>query len=347
MRLPAALGSLVLACAASVPAGACTTFCLRGAQGPVFGRNYDYAFGEALLLVNPRGVEKSSALPRNPARWVSRYGSLTFTQYGKDSPMGGMNERGLVVEVMDLPGTRMPGIDSRPALEGLEWIQYLLDGHASVAEAIAGARRVRPETQAEIHFLLADREGDSAAIEFLGGRMVVRRGDLLPVRVLANSAYGESLDFASGAAAAPDTPEGRSLGRFARAARLVREDEASAEPGRIDRAFAILEAVRQEHHTQWQVVYDIARGTVHYRTAANPENRRVLLAGLDFACGRARLLDIDAGHGDLTDTFQPYSAQANERLMLSSFARTPRSGMTPEAVRREAARLESRRCLAD
>jgi choloylglycine hydrolase len=346
MRRTAALACVLAACAAPATACACTTFCLRGEQGPVFGRNFDYAFGEALVLANPRGVAKRSIHERNPARWVSRYGSLTFTQYGKDSPMGGMNERGLVVEVMDLAETRMPDVDARPSLEGLEWIQYLLDRFATVPEALDGARRVRPQTNAAIHFLLADRDGDSAAVEFLGGRMVVRRGDDLPVRVLANSPYDDSLEFVAGTAPAPRTPEGRSLERFARAARLVKEDETSAEPGRPERAFAILEAVRQEGHTKWQVVYDIARGTVHYRTANNPENRRVSLGALDFTCGHASLIDIDTGRGDLAGSFVSYTAQANERLMLSSFARTPRAGMAPDDVRREAARLESRECTA-
>jgi penicillin V acylase-like amidase (Ntn superfamily) len=36
----------------------------------------------------------------NPAKWVSRYGSVTFNQYGCENPTGGMNEAGLVVEQM-------------------------------------------------------------------------------------------------------------------------------------------------------------------------------------------------------------------------------------------------------
>ncbi len=64
----------------ALPAAACTTFCLKDASGLVFGRNYDYDFGDAMVLVNPRGVAKTSLLDGNPARWVSQFGSVTFNQ---------------------------------------------------------------------------------------------------------------------------------------------------------------------------------------------------------------------------------------------------------------------------
>ena len=96
-----------------------------------------------MVLVNPRGVAKTSVLERSPASWVARYGSVAFNQYGKDSPAGGVNEKGLVVEVMDLDETRYPPPDSRPAVGPLEWVQHLLDTSASVDEALRAAKRVR------------------------------------------------------------------------------------------------------------------------------------------------------------------------------------------------------------
>ena len=36
-----------------------------------------------------------------PASWVSKYGSVTFNQYGRELPTGGMNEAGLVVETIE------------------------------------------------------------------------------------------------------------------------------------------------------------------------------------------------------------------------------------------------------
>jgi choloylglycine hydrolase len=289
-------------------------------------------------------------MQRNPARWVARHGSVTFNQYGKDSPAGGINEKGLVVEVMDLDETRTPAPDSRPAIGPLEWIQYLLDTTASVEEALAAAKKVRIGTLATIHFLLADRSGDAATVEFLAGRMVVHRGAALPERVLANSTYEDSRDYLKNAlpegAPLPRGSEG-SLERFARAARGVRALEADAAADKVRRSFEILDAVAQPGSTQWQIVYDLARGTIHYRTAANRELRSIALAGLDFDCRSAgRMLDVDTGRGEVTATLMPYAPEANERLMLSAFGKTSRFHVPAQTVRAEAALIETRRCVA-
>jgi penicillin V acylase-like amidase (Ntn superfamily) len=324
----------------------------------VFGRNYDYPFGEGMVLVNPRGVAKASLGERSPARWVSRYGNVTFNQYGKDSPMGGINEKGLVVEVMQLDEAVYPAADSRPALGSLEWIQHLLDTSASVDEALKAAKKVRIGFQGSVHFLLADRTGDSATVEFLSGRMVIHRGDTLPDRVLSNSSYEDSSDYLK--RAQPLAPRGSlespaplprgidgSLERFARATRMVHALESDAKADRVERSFEILDQVAQPGRTQWQIVYDLPRATIHYRTTANRDRRSIALAGVDFRCQTAGgMLDVDTGRGEVTAALMPYAPEANERLMLAVFAKTPNFSVPPQAVRAEAAQVESRRCAA-
>src|SRR5215210_4777214 len=118
--------ALLLVLGASA-ADACTTFCTRG----LFGRNYDFEIGHGMVLVNKRGLTKTSQREQ-PASWTSRYGSVTFNQFGRDNATGGMNEKGLVVELMWLGGTEYPKADARPELGTLEWIQYQLDTAATV-----------------------------------------------------------------------------------------------------------------------------------------------------------------------------------------------------------------------
>src|SRR5436305_3006577 len=98
----AVLSILSLVCLLVNPALACTTFCLKNRGEVLFGGNYDWDIGDGLVFVNKRGVAKTAADvdSPNPAKWVSEYGSVTFNQYGRENPMGGMNEAGLVVEVM-------------------------------------------------------------------------------------------------------------------------------------------------------------------------------------------------------------------------------------------------------
>lgn len=144
---------------------ACTTFCTRG----LFGRNYDFEHGNGIVVVNKRGMQKTSSNGAHAA-WTSRFGSLTFNQFGRDHPTGGMNEKGLVVELMWLNGTRYPSADARRELGTLEWIQYQLDTSASVAEVITSDRSVRIEERGvPLHYLVADASGDVASIEFLDG----------------------------------------------------------------------------------------------------------------------------------------------------------------------------------
>src|SRR3712207_5256230 len=103
MRFGLALaGCLAVLLALPARGSACTTFCLRAGDGVVFGKNYDFSIGYGMVVTNKRGVAKTALLETDdrPARWVSRYGSITFNQFGRESPSGGMNEAGLVVELM-------------------------------------------------------------------------------------------------------------------------------------------------------------------------------------------------------------------------------------------------------
>src|SRR4051812_40275203 len=116
---------------------ACTTFCLKNEGEVLSGGNYDWTIGDGLVFVNKRGVAKRATVEEsgNPARWVSQYASVTFNQYGRENPTGGMNEAGLVVEVMWLAETEYPKEGPRPTVGSQEWVQYELDTSATVEEA--------------------------------------------------------------------------------------------------------------------------------------------------------------------------------------------------------------------
>ena len=120
-----ALIATLLVLALAVPGSACTTFCLRDGGRIVFGKNYDWSVGDGLLVVNKRGVARKADAESDPrpASWTSKYGSVTFNQYGRDFPSGGMNEKGLAIELMWLEGSRYPAADARPGVDNLQWIQ--------------------------------------------------------------------------------------------------------------------------------------------------------------------------------------------------------------------------------
>lgn len=305
-------------------ADACTTFCARG----LFGRNYDFEIGDGMVTVNKRGTRKWG---ERGAEWTSRYGSLTFNQFGRDNPTGGMNEKGLVVELMWLDGTRYPKADARPEVGTLEWIQYQLDNAATVQDVIANSEKIRiGERAVPLHYLIADRAGDVAAIEFLDGKLVVYRGKTLPVPVLANDPYSRSLE----------TMRGGGADRFARAAKRV------ASTTTVDGAFAILADVAQPH-TQWSIVYDVRNLAVNWRTAENGEVRTLRFAALDFSCGTpVRTLDIHAGRGDVAKNFADYTLAQNLDLLRRSIRGTSFTRATPDAEIESSARWPERSTCA-
>ncbi len=326
----AALAALALANGAR----ACTTFCFEVDGTRVFGKNYDWDVDDGLVIVNKRGVAKTAFTEENPATWTSRYGSVTFNQYGREFPSGGINEQGLVVELMWLDETMYPEPDRRRALPTLQWIQYQLDNAATVGHVVASDAKVRiaDAGTARIHFLVADATGDVATFEYINGRMTVHRGDDLPYPVLTNDMYQVSVTYARERdPKAPFTYS--SLDRFARAARGLSSTDKKSNP--VDDAFALLDQVAQPKFTQWSIVYDIGDKRAHFRTQLRRDLRFVDLDALDFSCATpVRVVDVSAAYtGDVSKRLVAYSLDANRKLVRASFAETEFLRDTPpEAV---------------
>lgn len=337
------VGLASLATARSLPA--CTTALLTHGEDVVVVKSYDYYMGQGLVMANPRGLAKTSMVfgGERVASWVARYGSVTFNQYGRELPASGMNEAGLVVEVMWLDETRYPSPDERPVLPDLQWIQYQLDRWATVDEVVAHADEVRVTSRtARIHFLACDRTAACAAVEYVDGKLVVHTGAELPVRTLTNDTYEASCAFLQrhegfgGSLPVPSSNE--SLDRFVRAShhatRAAAEDRGA--PGLVDDGFALLDSVSMGPYSVWNLVYEPRYGRIHYRTAAHTRVKRIDLTRLGFSCAAgARLVDMDAERwGDVTTSMHPWDPEANLRLVRQSFgkSRVPIPAAAEQAV---------------
>lgn len=333
-----ALGAaLVLAPSASP----CTTFVATHPGGPVVGKSYDWSQGMGLVVLNPRGLKKRALCQRpedRPAEWVARHASVTFNQYGREFPCSGMNDAGLVAEIMWLNESEYPEPDGRPTVNELQWIQHVLDRCATTEEVVeaAGELRVSP-VYARVHYLVADRGGSAAVLEYLGGRLVVWRGERLPVPTLTNDPYERSRSFLEEHAGfGGDRPVGgsaRSLDRFCRASALARA--IAAEDDATKAAFAVLDSVSQGAFSQWNIVYRPEDGEVAFRTRACGRVKHLDLGRLGLeTLTQARILDIDLdAAGDVSERFEPYSTEANRALVRRSMAHVARSaGLPPEAL---------------
>ena len=338
--LLAALLSFALPAALAPRAKACTTFCLAAGDGVYFGKNYDWQIGRGFIFVNKRGLAKSALVgpPHTPARWTAKYGSLSFNQYGREQPHGGINEAGLVVELMWLDAAEYPAPDSRPAADVLSWIQYQLDNFATVGEVVANGERLRIASQVKLHYLVADRAGRAATVEFIGGRLVAHTGATLPAPVLTNDTYSESVAYLKaheGFGGTRALPRGAgSLERFARAAALVKGYKPGPRPA-VEYAFDVLADVAQPSATQWSIVYDLRNLRAHFRTRDNPRTRTVALSAFDLSCATpAKMLDMNAPDqaGDVSKQFSDYAREANRALIEFSFRNTSFLSNVPAPV---------------
>jgi choloylglycine hydrolase len=303
---------------------ACTTFRLKEKNGNLFfGRNFDFPAGQGQIHINQRNLQKTSMIivPEKPFTWISRYGSISFNQNGREFPYGGMNEPGLVIEQMmhENAESKYPALDDRHGLEELQWIQYQLDVSASVADVIASDKTVRISftSIAPLHFLAADASGNVAVIEYVNGKMVVHTGKDLKYPVLANTTYDVSLAVkkkldAAGAKIAPEM-SGSQFDRFALAAGMVEAFNPLSGPA-LEYAFDILNNVSQGG-TQWSIVYDLKKKVIHYRTRSNKSIRHMTLNLFDFSCAAARLfVDIEENANAVAD-FKTCDYESNLKLI--------------------------------
>ena len=320
------LVAIVLATAISLMSArsglSCTTVGLFDKDRAVVAYNFDWYWSQGLVFVNKRGVRKTSWVKAQGATWTSRYGSVTFSQLARDTAITGLNEKGLMGALMKLRGTRYPPADERPVVHSSEWIQFNLDMFSTVAEVVANAEKVRPVGTFPNHFFFADASGDAATIEFLAGRLVVHRGDSLPVKVLANSTYSRSLAafekfHKTGLLPAEEAkttgvfPEFGSLDRFVRGALHARRGR---DP--IAHGFAVLDEVKQGM-TKWSIVYDLTMREVYLKTHSNASVRRLRVADFDLSCRTpVKILDITTpGAGNVGNAFVPYTRAANRALV--------------------------------
>ncbi|WP_239161494.1 linear amide C-N hydrolase [Acrocarpospora phusangensis] len=153
-----------------------------------------------------------------------------------------MNEKGLAVGLAQAPDARLPApAPGRTTVSGVRIIRLMLDRAATVPEAIALMGRYTLDFSGgpQLHYLIADRTGRSAVVEYGDGRM-----NVIDDRYLTNI----TMTGADQAAKLTD-----------RRYRLLHEG------GGTD-ALDLLRKVAQPH-TRWSVVYDLNTSTAELVTA--------------------------------------------------------------------------------
>ena len=325
---------------AATPALPCTRAVYLGPEDRVLtGRSMDWKLPMVSnLWVLPRGMARDGAAGDRSAHWTATYGSLVVTGYDI-ATADGMNEAGLVANLLWEVEAQYPEDDGvTPRISLSVFPQYLLDRHATVAEAVAdlrenpvqvagGAVPVGPPGRAAtVHVSLSDATGDSAIIEFVAGEMVIWHDRAHQVmtneptydRQLAILEYWQGVnprEFLPGTVRAAD--------RFVRAQFYINSVVQSADP-RIAAA-SVFSVIRQTSvpwgisiadqpnlsTTRWRVVADHKDRRYHVESVISPSVFWVDLANLDFAEGAGvRKLDLGVDMarilaGEVSAEFEP------------------------------------------
>lgn len=162
----------------------CTCFAASGiGLAKVFGRNFDWHDCIPLLLftkapgayasVSMVDLEYFGYSRNNLPDALENREELLGTPF---MPFDGLNEKGVAIGMMAVPEGQAPYSSGKITIGEIQVIRLVLDYAADVNEALTliDQYNVRMESP-PIHYLVADRSGQSAVIEFVGGQTHVLR----------------------------------------------------------------------------------------------------------------------------------------------------------------------------
>ncbi|WP_309238781.1 carcinine hydrolase/isopenicillin-N N-acyltransferase family protein [Actinoplanes aureus] len=223
----------------------------------VYARNFDWDFNPALILHTdpPDGYASVSVVDLFYLGVPSGVDPLTDDAARRKLlgapllPFDGMNDQGLVVGMAADESGRAEHRPGRPTVGSVRILRLMLDRSATVDQALTLLDRFNLDFDdgPPLHYLIADRSGASAVVEFVDGKRVVTRG---------GTRWHALTNFRLAGADAAVKQADR---RYATARAAL--DERAGVLNR-QQAFDVLRAVAQPH-TQWSITYQPHSGAVH------------------------------------------------------------------------------------
>lgn len=302
------------------------------------GRTMDWPEStQPILTVFPRALTRDGGkagpevvVADNPARWTSKYGSLVTTIYGIGTA-DGINEAGLGAHMLYLNAADFgPRDPAKPGLQAGLWAQYLLDNAATVAEALKlleDVQIVMVEAhghKANVHLAIEDATGDSAIIEYIGGKPVIHHGP--QYKIMTNDpTYDEQLallakqDFTKPASDMPLPGNVNPRDRFQRAAyysallpKPKNDREAAASILAIARNVSVPFGAPYKgfgiYNTEYRTAADLKAKRYYFELTTSPNVVWVDLTSINIEAGQpVRALNPDniALSGNVGEMFKP------------------------------------------
>ncbi len=195
----------------NVPDFGCSTFQAQNEENEwIFARNYDLGYVPSMIVVcEPENGYKSVSIanmdvlgyntPDAPNSLMQKVMALASPYL----PMDGINEMGLSIGVLLIRDEATHQDYSDLDLTTTTAIRYVLDKAKDVDEAIAlfESFDMHSSSNAAYHFQIADAQGDSAIIEYIGDEIsVIKKGGETPMALTnfivseANYGFGKGHD---------------------------------------------------------------------------------------------------------------------------------------------------------
>ncbi len=237
---------------------ACSLFAALGGADKFYGRNFDWVDSPALLLFThpTNGYASVSMVDLAYLGFDDKVDQLTELSLDQRQallkapalPFDGMNERGLVVGMAAVPDGNTRPDHGKETIDSLQVMRQMLDQAGTVDEAVAVLQRYNIDwgSGPALHYLIADRSGQSALVEFYQGELHIIPNDKpwhLATNFLLSSVNGSA------------------VGQCPRYDKL--DQRLSTAAGSLDAAEALrlLQDVSQAN-TQWSIVYGLSTGEV-------------------------------------------------------------------------------------
>lgn len=317
----------------------CTRVVYSGTNGMVAtGRSMDWKTDmHSNIWIFPKGMERNGETGSNSLEWTSKYGSVVTSAF-EIASTDGMNEKGLVANLLWLPETEYPVRDkSKPGLTITAWVQYMLDNFATVEEAVnfidedtfQVVSDMMPDGSrlATLHLSVSDATGDCAIFEYIGKKLTIYHSK--EYKVLTNSptydkqlALNEYWNSIGGLTFLPGT--NRASDRFARASfyvnALPKTDDvriAVASVFSVIRNTSVPYGISTPNApeistTQWRTVSDSKNLLYFFESSLTPNTFWVNLREVDFSEGapvlKLSIANEETYHGNATKDFTPAQA---------------------------------------
>ncbi|RNA61777.1 linear amide C-N hydrolase [Chryseobacterium nematophagum] len=313
---------------------ACTRVVYKGPDNTVItARSMDWRDEiPANLWIFPKGIQRTGEVGPLSLQWTTKYGSIISSSWDI-ATSDGMNEKGLVANLLWLGESQYPKFDPKGQQKGIAislWAQYFLDNFATVKEAVEYSKNdpfiivsdyiPRTERFATVHLSLSDATGDNAVFEYINGKLVIHHDPSYTVMTnspifeeqLALNNYWKGIP---GTVMLPGT--NRAADRFVRASYYINAiPQTSDIRTAIASTFSVIrncsvpygissETEPNISSTRWRSVSDQKNLVYYFETVFTPNTFWVNLKDFDLSA-KGKIMKLDLSN------FQTYNGKANK-----------------------------------